>query len=108
MDAGSSKKSICQQSVSRADPDTSRCNEDDDDNYNDNDDNSDEDGDNGDHFDDDDLVDFLPTLEVLGANESMVVKQSLSDNGVGRVDHRVVNRSQALPVSIVWAAHRNW
>ena len=101
MDAGSSKKSICQQSVSRADPDTSRCNEDDD-NYNDNGDNSDED----DNYDD--LVDFLPTLEVLGANESMVVKQSLSDNGVGRVDHRVVNRSQALPVSIVWAAHRNW
>ena len=99
MDAGSSKKSICQQSVSRADPDTSRCNEDDDDNYNYNDDNSD---------DDDDLVDFLPTLEVLGANESMVVKQGLSDNGVGWVDHRVVNRSQALPVSIVWAAHRNW
>ena len=53
-----------------------------------------------------DLVDFLPTLEVLGADESVVVKQGLCDNGVGRVDHRVVNRRQALPVSIVRAAHR--
>ena len=53
------------------------------------------------------LVDFLPTLEVLGSDESMVVKQSLGDNRVGRVDHRVVNRSQTLPVSVVWAAHAN-
>ena len=52
------------------------------------------------------LVDFLPALEVLGPNESVVVEQGLGDNGVGRVDHRVVNRGQALPVSVVRAAHR--
>ena len=96
MNAGPSKKSIRQQSVSVADlldPDTSGCNDD-----------EDEDEDNGD--DDDDLVDFLPALEVLGPNESVVVEQGLGDNRVGRVDHRVVNRGQALPVSVVRAAHR--
>ena len=53
------------------------------------------------------LVDFLPALEVLGSDESMVVKQSLSHNRVGRVDHRVVNRGQALPVPIIWTAQDN-
>ena len=53
------------------------------------------------------LVDFLPTLEVLGSDESMVVKQSLSHNRVGRVDHRVVNRGQAFPVPIIWTAQDN-
>ena len=53
------------------------------------------------------LVDFLPTLEVLGSDESVVVKQSLSHNRVGRVDHRVVNRGQALPVPIIWTAQDN-
>ena len=87
MNAGPSKKSIRQQSVSVADlldPDTSGCNDDE---------------------DEDDLVDFLPALEVLGADESVVVEESLGDHRVGRVDHRVVNRRQALPVSVVWAAH---
>ena len=107
MNAGPSKKSIRQQSVFVADlldPDTSGWNDDDDVNENDN---YDDDGDNGDDDDDDDddLVDFLPSLEVLGADETMVVKQCFGDNGVRWVDHRVVNRSQALPVSIVWAAH---
>ena len=53
------------------------------------------------------LVDFLPALEVLGSDESMVVKQSLRHNRVGRVDHRVVNRGQALPVPIIWTAQDN-
>ena len=89
MNAGPSKKSIRQQSVSVVDllaPDTSGCNDDE---------------------DEDDLVDFLPALEVLGADESVVVKQSLSHNRVGRVDHRVVNRGQALPVPIIWTAQDN-
>ena len=95
MNAGPSKKSIRQQSVSVADlldPDTGGCKDD-------------EDEDEDDHEDDDDLVDFLPALEVLGADESVVVEESLGDHRVGRVDHRVVNRRQALPVSVVRAAH---
>ena len=77
MNAGPSKKSIRQQSVSVADlldPDTGGCKDD-------------EDEDEDDHEDDDDLVDFLPALEVLGADESVVVEESLGDHRVGRVDH---------------------
>ena len=108
MNAGPSKKSIRQQSVFVADlldPDTSGWNDDDDEieNYHYDDDGDDDDDD--DDGDDDDLVDFLPSLEVLGADETMVVKQCFGDNGDGWVDHRVVNRRQALPVPIVWAAY---
>ena len=101
MNAGPSKKSIRQQSVSVADlldPDTSGCNDDEDEDDN-------EDNDEDEEEDDDDLVDFLPALEVLGADESVVVEESLGDHRVGRVDHRVVNRRQALPVSVVRAEH---
>ena len=59
MNAGPSKKSIRQQSVSVADlldPDTSGCNDDEDD------DNGDDDDDDTGDDDNNDPVDFLPTL----------------------------------------------
>ena len=94
MNAGPSKKSIRQQSVFVADlldPDTSGWNIGDDD-EDDDDNNDDDDDDDNDDDVDGDLVDFLPSLEVLGADETMVVKQCFGDNGVRWVDHRVVNR----------------
>jgi len=50
-----------------------------------------------------DLVNLLPALEVLRPDESVVVEQGFGHNRVCRVDYRVVDWGQALPVSVVWA-----
>ena len=57
-------------------------------------------------------MNLLPALEVLRPDESVVVEQRFSHNRVCRVDNRVVDWGQALPVTVVWAenarVNKNW
>ena len=57
-------------------------------------------------------MNLLPALEVLRPDESVVVEQGFGHNRVCRVDYRVVDWGQALPVSVVWAknarVNKNW
>lgn len=48
------------------------------------------------------LVNFMPAVLVLAADDSMVVQQELAAARVSSHDHAVIQRSQTTAVLVVW------